>query len=157
MEGQRTAGAALAVRLRERMHANREGVTALAQRLRVSQSYLSELLGGDQPLQGVRNEVIREMAAYLELPPVVCFLLAEKLRHDDFVTPAPSLSDALNGAMDVLAASEAALEAAVTPSDLKALPEPVKLLLVLLYEAGATSRLLRVKRWQWASAAAPAV
>lgn len=154
MKEPRTAGAALAARLRERMYVNGEGVTALARRLRVSQSYLSELLAGDRSLQGVGDDVVREMAAYLQLPPVVCFLLAEKLRHADFVAPPASLQTALNQAMEGVASSRQGLEAAVTPETLKALPEKVKVLLVLLYESATAGQLLQVKRWQWVSTSA---
>lgn len=154
MKEPRTAGAALAARVRERMYVKGDSVTALAKRLRVSQSYLSELLAGDRSLQDVGDEVIREMAAYLQLPPVVCFLLAEKLRHADFVAPPTSLQTALNQAMEGVASSRQGLEAAVTPETLKVLPEKVKVLLVLLYESATAGQLLQVKRWQWVSTSA---
>ncbi|NMF86936.1 helix-turn-helix domain-containing protein [Aromatoleum petrolei] len=156
MSGQGTAGTALAARLREKMHASREGVTSLAQRLHVSQSYLSELLRGDRPMQGLRDEVIREIAAYLEVPPVVCFLMAEKLRHADFVAPPTSWTVELNKAMEVLAASPQGLEAVVTAEDLKGLPEPAKRLLVALYEYATGSPVLRVTRWSWTGSGQPA-
>ena len=137
------------------MYVNGEGVTALAKRLRISQSYMSELLAGDRPLQSLSDEVIREMGAYLELPPVVCFLLTGKLKHADFVAPPTSYATALNEAMDVVATSKEAIEAAVIAEDLKALPEAIKLLLVLLFESRPANGLLCAQRWQWAGTIEP--
>tara|TARA_R110001583_G_scaffold195553_2_gene376056 strand:+ start:848 stop:1351 length:504 start_codon:yes stop_codon:yes gene_type:complete len=155
MTKSRTTGTALAARLRERMLVNGEGVTALSKRLGISQSYMSELLSGDRPLHSLSDNVIREIGAYLGLPPVVCFLLTGKLKHADFMAPPTSYATALNEAMDAVATSKEAIEAAVIAKDLKALPEPIKLLLVLLFESRQANDLLCARRWQWAGTIEP--
>lgn len=150
MEKSNTEGRALASQLESRMNEGGSTVTAIAKQLGISQSYLSQLLAGDKAFTGMDNQVLRVIANFLGIPPVICFLLAGKLQNTDFIDPGVELNDQVKRALGVIAESPYALEAAVNAKELTELPESVKLFLVLLYQAATGSELISPKkRWPW--------
>ena len=129
------------------MSTRQVGVSKLAGMLGISSSYLSQLLSGDKLFASARDDVLRSAAAVLELPPVVAFLLAGRLRHSDFVEPDVSLERELAVAMLELARSPRALEVAVSQDELRQLPRNIQHLLALLH-GDATGRpgIMRISR-----------
>lgn len=119
------------------IHLGREclSVKTLAERLGVSQSYLSQLLAGDKPLSVVSDEFIRSCAELLGQPPIVCFLLSGKLRTTDFFETPLDFADRLEDALRIISESRYALESAAGLGQMKASPGSVQHLLVFLYEA----------------------
>lgn len=102
--------------------------------LGLSQSYISQLLSGDKPVAALPRDVIRRIASFLGMPTVLCELLGGRMEASDFFSMRDEFADALEHALQAVAASSAALQAAVRQDDLLALPDAVKLLVVLLYE-----------------------
>lgn len=136
--------------LSTRMAVDGTKIVDMARVLGLSRSYLSQLLASEKEFSGVGNDVLRAVARYLELPPVVCFVLAGKLEHADFLEPKVEYEAQLRAALEVIAESTFALEAAVDKSMLWSLQEPVKLLLVLLYQAVSGADVVaQKKRWPW--------
>ena len=77
-----------------------DGIRAadMARAVGVSRSYLSQLLAGDKELSSLNDDALRAIAGYLKLPPVVCFVLAGKLRHADFLEPGMEYETSLRAA-----------------------------------------------------------
>lgn len=150
MADEKPDGRQLRLRLLERIHAQGASITAVANQLGISQSYLSQLLKGDKLFSTMDEAHLRAVSNYLELPAVIGFLLAGKLKQSDFEEPTVPLAAALKSALEVVAYSPPALEVCVDPTALHALPEPVKLLLVLCYQKAMGVELLtRTRRWTW--------
>ncbi|OYD52442.1 hypothetical protein CGK74_17935 [Thauera propionica] len=127
-------------------------VTELAERLRVSQPYLSQLLGGDKSFTQASDDLIRRVAGFLYLPPVVCFVLAERLMPADFETC--SYDDeflSLERRAAFIAESTFALEAGVTKELLMAADARMLSLVLGMYEAmvGPGELVSRRERWSW--------
>lgn len=145
-------GSGLTTRIKERMSSEKVSVTELAERLGVSQPYLSQLLGGDKSFTQTSDDLIRRVAGFLYLPPVVCFVLAERLMPADFETCSyddESLS--LERRAAFIAESTFALEAGVTKQLLME-ADPRMLSLVLgMYEVmvGPGELVSRKERWSW--------
>lgn len=145
-------GSGLTTRIKERMSSEGVSVTELAERLSVSQPYLSQLLGGDKSFTHASDDLIRRVAGFLYLPPVVCFVLAERLVPADFETC--SYDDeflSLERRAAFIAESTFALEAGVT-RDLLMASHPRMLSLVIgMYEVmvGPGELVSRKERWSW--------
>lgn len=73
-------GFPLIMRVKQRMALEATTVSELAERLHVSQSYVSQLLNGDRSVTAANDDVIRRIAGFLYLPPIVCFVLSVR-RH----------------------------------------------------------------------------
>lgn len=150
MNRESNSGKALAALLSAQMNTSGLTVGHLAKRLGISPGYMSQLLAGDKSFAAVSEEVLRSAAAVLNVPPVICFLLAGRLRHDDFVETEVSLVSELRKAMREVAASPFGMEVAVTDRQLVALPHAVQHLVALLYaEATDHSFVYLEKRWPW--------
>lgn len=132
-------------------HMNKDGasITAVARHLGISQSYLSQLLAGDKSFSAVDDSLLRSVASYLSIPPVIGFLLAERLQHSDFIEPNVEFETKLNAALQIIATSPYALEAAVNAEELMSLSQPTKLLMVLLFQATTGRELIPGKCWPW--------
>lgn len=129
------SGRPLVSRVKARMASGGDTVTALAERLGISQAYLSQLLKGDKLLSATNDELIREMAAYLVLPPLVCFILAGKLQQSDFFGPGVDAERAFERALRAVADSSFALESGVDFDELNGARRSLQLLVILLYQA----------------------
>ncbi|MGQ5490885.1 helix-turn-helix domain-containing protein [Thauera sp. ZXT1-4] len=147
-------GSGLTTRIKERMSSEGVSVTELAERLGVSQPYLSQLLCGDKSFTQASDDLIRRVAGFLYLPPVVCFVLAERLVPADFETC--SYDDeflSLERRAAFIAESTFALEAGVTKQLLME-ADPRMLSLVLgMYEVmvGPGELVSSKERWSWAA------
>lgn len=115
---------------------------SLATYLGISQSYLSQLLNGRKDTAGLSEIVLRRCAGFLEMPAVVCFLLAGRLLQEDFFDSSDSLTSRVSKALKVVATSRYAQETSVTSELLGGLPEQIQLLIVLLYETATGSVLI---------------
>jgi transcriptional regulator with XRE-family HTH domain len=100
---------ALGVAMHERSH----GTSYFAKQVGISQSYLSELMRGDQPMEQVSDKHLRAFAAYLGVPPVAGFVLAGRLDASDFLEVIPSLEERLEKALRLVFESPSAAEAQV--------------------------------------------
>lgn len=127
-------GRALAVLLRAKMRREDLSLEQLANRLLVGGSYLSQLLRGLKPMAAVSHGFLRASAEYLEIPVVLVYLLAGRLQAADFFVPPLNWQHHVDEALREVAASNIAAETAVNSEMLLALPDAVKLLVVLLYE-----------------------
>jgi transcriptional regulator with XRE-family HTH domain len=136
-----------------------EGISTetIAQKLGISPSYLSQLSTGTKRTSGVSNSFLRNSGYYLGLPPVLCFLLAEKLDITDFFEPRKDFHAHIQTALEVIADSRVAFESNVDSESLKNLAVEVQLLIVLLYEKAFELELLpnRVTRSQLNAAVGP--
>lgn len=142
-------GKRLRAALKQVLHSNNDSISHLATRLGTSQSYLSQLLSGDKPISGVSDSLLRQIADYLGIPVIAVFMLADRLIAADFLAPSPGLPDKLNLAITTISQSTAAIESGVETEVLEMLPEPVKLLLVLLYQQAYGIELLNPAEPGW--------
>lgn len=141
----------LRLALRTAMHERSHGTSYVAKQVGISQSYLSELMRGDKPMEQVSDKHLRAFAAYLGVPPVAGFVLAGRLDASDFLEVIPSLEERLANALSKVCASPPAAEAQIQESDLVTLPMPVKMLIVLLYQKTQQVDLLRPSQAWWES------
>ncbi|WP_287369005.1 helix-turn-helix transcriptional regulator [Thauera sp.] len=145
-------GSGLTTRIKERMRSEGVSVTGLAERLGVSQPYLSQILGGDKSFTQASDDLIRRVAGFLYLPPVVCFVLAERLVPSDFETCSyDNELLSLERRAAFIAESTFALEAGVTKQLLME-ADPRMLSLVLgMYEVlvGPGELISKKERWSW--------
>lgn len=140
----------LSVRLATQIRTENDKMSAVAKQLGISPSYLSELLSCDKSFVTAKDNLLRTTAKYLNLPPVVCFLLAGKLRHQDFFEQPLDLNAQLSEAMRTIANSADGIECGVSTELLEPLPERIKLLLVFLYQSTTGAELIPAKkRWSW--------
>ncbi len=137
----------LAAMLRQRLDSEKISMTLLSKRLGVAQSYLSELMSGEKSFSKLDDARVRSIADYLGLPAAIGFLLAGRLRYDDFVERPQALGTRLDTAISTLAKSTWALEADASEQELSKLPYPVKLMLALMYCAATGENLIRERRW----------
>ncbi|MBP4050895.1 helix-turn-helix transcriptional regulator [Chromobacterium violaceum] len=142
-------GKRLRVALKHALRKKGESISGLAAQQGISQSYLSQLLNGDKPIDGIDDDLLRKFAAYLEVPGVAVFILAERLTAADFLVLSPSLGERLSQAMIPIGQSSAAIESGVEEGTLAALPERMKLLLVLLHQQAYGVELLNPSRAWW--------
>lgn len=142
-------GKQLRVALKHALRKKGESISGLAAQLGISQSYLSQLLNGDKPIDGIDDDLLRKFAAYLEVPGVAGFILAERLTAADFLALSPSLGARLSQAIIPVGQSSAAIESGMEEGALEELPERVKLLLVLLYQKAYGVELLNPSRAWW--------
>ncbi len=117
-------------------------VSTLSAKLGISQSYLSQLLNGDKSWAVVSDAVLRCCAEYLELPVVICFLLAGRLRTEDFFKERGEFTQQMAAALKVVGESRFALEQGVDSRELQLLPQTVQHLLVQLFEAATGTELV---------------
>ncbi len=146
----------LATQLATHMNIQCVSVAKLAGMLGISSGYLSQLLSGDKSFASARDDVLRSAASVLGLPPVIAFLLAGRLRHEDFVEPCVSLQAELSVAMRDLSDSPYGLEVAVAKDDLVALPIQVQHLLAIIFgELSGRRYVSTKKRWPWLADSPP--
>lgn len=124
----------LARLLSVKMHQDELTAKALAGKLGISPSYLSQLLSGEKCLATARDKLVRKCAAYLGIPAVLAFLWAGKLSGKDFFREPKSLKERLQAGMRIVSESQYAGEAGVSSADLSGLNEQVQLLLARLFE-----------------------
>ncbi len=144
-------GQHLKLALRATMRRRAESVSYVAKQVGISQSYLSQLISGDKPMEHVSDQHLRRFAAYLGMPPIAGFVLAGRLSASDFLESAPPLEQRLEQALGVVLTSPSAAEAQVSEADLAALPVSVKMLIVLLHQRAEKTDLLRPSAAWWAS------
>jgi transcriptional regulator with XRE-family HTH domain len=135
-------GNALTERLRMKMLQDCLSQRELAKQLRVGASYLSQLTSGAKPISGVSELFLRSCAEYLELPPVLVYLLAGRLKAKDFFVSPESFEQHLNAALVQITNTRIGAETAVDAELLTRLPVSTKLLIVLLYERAENVLLL---------------
>ena len=153
MSDVRSEGRQLARLLATKMSIDGQRTGALASDFGISASYMSQLLSGDKSFASVDIVVLRRVARYLGLPGVVCFVLSGKIQHVDFLEPDIDVVVELQNALSVVSQSTYGIEAAVDVDTLWAVPESVRLLVVLMYEAVTGTVLVAgKKRWPWTAA-----
>lgn len=156
MKGEVESGLPLVAKVKERMSLEATSVGDLADRLQISQSYLSQLLLGDKAIASANNDLIRRIAGYLYLPPVVCFVLAGKLESEDFATcNYDEQLRSLERRVALIADSTFALEAGVSKEMLIRADPRVLTMIVSIYQAllGPGEMISRGERWAWLGAA----
>lgn len=131
--------------MRERSHT----VSQLAAHVRVSQSYLSQLLNGDKAMDAVSDQHLRRFAAYLGIPPIGAFVLAGRLELADFFEDILTFEQGLSRALASISSSPSAAEAGVDLTDLERLPVPMKVLIVLLHQRAQLEDFLRPMGGWW--------
>lgn len=141
----------LRLALRTAMHERSHGTSYVAKQVGISQSYLSELMRGDKPMEQVSDKHLRAFAAYLGVPPIAGFVLAGRLDASDFLEVMPSLEERLEKTLKLVCASPSAAEAQIQESDLVTLSVPVKMLIALLYQQTQKADLLRPSQAWWES------
>lgn len=156
MKGEVESGLPLVAKVKERMSLEATSVGDLADRLQISQSYLSQLLLGDKAIASANNDLIRRIAGYLYLPPVVCFVLSGKLESEDFA--ACNYDEELRSLerrVALIADSTFALEAGVSKEMLIRADPRVLTMIVSIYQAllGPGEMISRGERWAWLGAA----
>lgn len=124
----------LAQLLSVKMHQDELTAKALASKLGISPSYLSQLLSGEKCLATARDKLVRQCAEYLGIPAVLAFLWTRKLTSNDFFHEPRSLKERLKAGMYIVSQSQYAGEAGVSSTDLLGLNEQVQLLLARLFE-----------------------
>lgn len=117
-------------------------VSALADKLGISQGYLSQLLREDKLIAATGEDFIRQCANYLRLPAISCFLLAGRLIGADFYKPTMSFKQMLEDALLEVSKSVVAQDAAVSHEQLLSLPIAVQHFVVLQHEKGEGVQLL---------------
>lgn len=142
-------GKRLRMALKNTLRKKGESISSLAAQLGISQSYLSQLLNADKPIAGIDDDLLRKFADYLEVPGVAGFIMAERLSAADFLAPFPSMAERLREAMTPVSQSPAAIESGVDEVALEALPEKMKLLLVLLCQKAYGVELLNKPKGWW--------
>lgn len=141
----------LRLALRAAMYERSHGTSYVAKQVGISQSYLSELMRGDKPMEQVSDKHLRAFAAYLGVPSVAGFILAGRLDASDFLEEIPPLEERLAKALSAVCASPSAAEAQIQESDLAMLPVPVKMLIVLLYQQAQQDDVFRPSQAWWES------
>lgn len=146
-----SGGAALVARLRERIVADGQSVSQCAEALGISQSYLSQLLRGDKSIAGASTALLRRIAGYLHLPPVVGLLLAGVVKREDFFSDLQDELRARDRALAIIAESTFGLEACVTREMLRDAAPGLQDLVVSLYCAviGPGKLFPECDRWSW--------
>jgi transcriptional regulator with XRE-family HTH domain len=142
---------ALASRLALFIRAENTTVSAVAKQLGVSQNYLSELLAGKKSLLVASDNLLREIAKYLNLPTVLCFVMAGRLTHEDFVEPSLDFDQKLDMAVTTISESAEGIESGVDAEMLLQIPKAGKVLITLLFQRLNQVELIPEKRWQWLS------
>lgn len=133
----------LADLLRAKMERDGLSSVELAERLGIGQSYLSQLLRGVKRTQTAGESLLRACAKYLGVPPVTAYLLAGKLKAEDFFSVTPKEWDvSIDNALFTLSQSHFAANAAVTHEHLRQSTDPLKLLLIHLFENATSTTLL---------------
>ena len=127
-------GRPLAAMLRAKMKRDDLSLEQLGNRLFVGGSYLSQLLRGVKPMAAVSEGFLRSGAEFLEMPVVLVYLLAGRLQAADFFFAPVNWQQHVDAALREIATSRVAIETVVNSETLLALPDAVKLLVVLLYE-----------------------
>lgn len=135
-------GRALIERLKTRMRHDDLSQNQLARRLGVGASYLSQLNGGVKPVTGVSELFLRSCAEYLEIPPVLVYLLAGRLQAKDFFVSPTTVEQHVNTALELIGSSSIAAETGVDAGLLTELPAAAKLLIVVLFERAENVLLL---------------
>src|SRR5690606_15837202 len=97
---------ALRAAMQQRLHS----LSYVADQVGISQSYLSELMRGDKPIEQVSDKHLRAFAAYLGVPPIAGFVLAGRLDASDFLEVMPSLEERLEKTLKLVCASPSAAE-----------------------------------------------
>lgn len=120
--------------LRSRMRQDGLSFAQLAKRLRVGQSYLSQLLSGAKPLSSVSDSFLRACSEYLAVPVVYVFLLSGRLQYRDFFAAPATMEMHILTALGVISRSSIAMEAALGEETLLGLPKAAQVLVILLYE-----------------------
>lgn len=135
-------GNRLRVALKRALRKNEDTVSSLADKIGVSQGYLSQLLNGDKPIDSVSNRVFENFASYLCISKVMVFMLADLLSAEDFYEKHELFSDKLRRAIEAIKLSDDAIVAGVDGETLENVDENVKLLLVLLHQRAFRTQLL---------------
>jgi transcriptional regulator with XRE-family HTH domain len=128
------------------MQAENMAISSTGKMLGISQSYLSELLAGDKQFKSANDDLIRSIAKFLNIPNVLGFVLAGKLRHEDFFDFSCDYDKIISGALLAITDSSSGIEFAVDFKTLGNLPASVKLLLITLYEQANGIDLTRVRQ-----------
>src|SRR5690606_28387943 len=103
-------GHPLRLALRAAMYERSHGTSYVAKQVGIGQSYLSELMRGDKPMEQVSDKHLRAFAAYLGVPSVAGFILAGRLDASDFLEVMPSLEERLEKTLKLVCASPSAAE-----------------------------------------------
>lgn len=127
-------GRPLATLLFARMRQDELSIAQLACRLGVGRSYLSQLLRGVKSMAALDEQILRACAGYLNVPLVLVYVLAGRLRFDDFLDKAVDAEAQLTKALVQIGESPVAASTGVAVPMLCELPVQVQRLLVVLYE-----------------------
>jgi len=140
MRGKKSAGP-LARRIKQRMFFRGDKAKDVAGIIEVSAAYFGQLLSGDRSFASADEQLLRRVAAYLQLKPIVCFMLAGKIEAADFFLDRAEIRRLTERAMDFIAESSYALEAGVERQMLHDVRAEIQQLLLLLYQSATDTRL----------------
>lgn len=140
-------GRPLATLLLVRMRQDSINIAALASRLGIGRSYLSQLLRGIKSIAALDEQILRACAEYLNVPLVLVYVLAGKLVFDDFLDKAVDTETQRRTALMQIGESPIAATTGVAEPMLQELPEQVQRLLIVLYERAEQVNLLSRVSW----------
>lgn len=115
---------------------------ALAKALGVTFGYVRQLAAGVRPVEQVSNAFCRACANYLDIPPVAVMLAAGRITLRDFMMPDVERAAGwqLTAGLERIAADP--LVGCLMPREVWDAPEPVKQLLIALYEDATKQELM---------------
>lgn len=115
---------------------------ALAKALGVTFGYVRQLAAGVRPVEQVSNAFCRACANYLDIPPVAVMLAAGRITLRDFMMPEVERAAGwqLTAGLERIAADP--LVGCLMPQEVWDAPEPVKQLLIALYEDATKQELM---------------
>ncbi|OYD52740.1 hypothetical protein CGK74_16300 [Thauera propionica] len=110
--------------------------------LGVSPAYLGQLLAGDRSFASANEQLLRRVARYLQLKPILCFMLAGKIEAADFSSDQAEIRRLTERALDFIAESSYALETGVERQMLYDARTEIQQLVLLLYQSATDTRLM---------------
>jgi len=138
----KNGGGHLARRIKQRMFFRGDRAKYVAGVLGVSSAYLGQLLAGDRSFASANEQLLRRVAGYLQLKPIMCFMLAGKIEAADFSSDQAEIRRLTERALDFIAESSYALEAGVERQMLYDVRAEIQQLVLLLYQSATDTRLM---------------
>lgn len=137
-------GIALLNALFKKMVENNETKHDLAKKFGVSYSYLTAL-GNTRSASGLTIDVIRSMAEYLDIPTAQALMLAGVMTPEDFYLER-TISDRANLVYKEMLRDPILGAFAPSPENWNELNEPTRLLIAVLYENNAKTKILDISK-----------
>ena len=141
----RPHGIALSNEIRRKMKASGISVADLAPKLGCSYSYLTTLLSGARPWDGVKRDVRKQVAEFLDIPVISMLMLAEMVEPSDFFV-VDSVEDTLDRAFDSIKSNKTWGCYCTSRDEWNALSVNIRILMALLFEKATESEIIEKVR-----------